>query len=288
MIPATSDRTIDSSADMQQTNLSIRKSSRSRHRREKQPHIIIDIATPTLSQSPTAQHQRAILVEASSTIFGNECLRLVNIVFQTSQTFPSIMGTCNNICQYLRKELFRKYPGEYFHIIIGQNNAFGFAIDDDDYFAEMEQEQYRERDIMSLAIPKLSQLYIQRHENAKLINSSTITFGNECMRLVNIAFHSSQIFPSIMGTCHDVSQYLRKQLLRRHSKKHFHIIIGENDGFSFAISDFGHFADIEQGQYRVLIFSTKSHDTIKFDSHDANNQMKLHWKSVLIKRIDNY
>ncbi|CAF3582393.1 unnamed protein product [Rotaria sp. Silwood1] len=143
MIPATSDRTIDSSADMQQTNLSIRKSSRSRHRREKQPHIIIDIATPTLSQSSTAQHQRAILVEASSTIFGNECLRLVNIVFQTSQTFPSIMGTCNNICQYLRKELFRKYPGEYFHIIIGQNNAFGFAIDDDDYFAEMEQEQYR-------------------------------------------------------------------------------------------------------------------------------------------------
>jgi hypothetical protein len=53
------------------------------------------------------------------------------------------MGTCGNISQYLRKELFKKYPGEYFHIIIGQTNAFGFAIDDGDYFAEMDQEQYR-------------------------------------------------------------------------------------------------------------------------------------------------
>ncbi|CAF0757158.1 unnamed protein product [Rotaria sordida] len=143
MIPATFDRTIDSSVDIQDTNLGIHKSSSSHHRREKRPHIIIGIATPTLSQSSAAQLERAILVEASSTIFGNECLRLINIVFQTSQTFPSIMGTCNNVCQYLRKELFKKYPHEYFHIIIGQNNAFGFAIDDDDYFAEMEQEQYR-------------------------------------------------------------------------------------------------------------------------------------------------
>ncbi|CAF2583642.1 unnamed protein product [Rotaria sp. Silwood2] len=143
MIPAASDRIIDSNADIQRTNLNMRKSSRSRSRREKKPHIIIDVATPTLSQSSTTQHQRVMLVEASSTVFGNECLRLVNIVFQTSQTFPSIMGTCINVCQYLLKELFKKYPGEYFHIIIGQNNAFGFAIDDDDHFAEMEQEQYR-------------------------------------------------------------------------------------------------------------------------------------------------
>jgi len=132
-----------SNVDAQLQNLNTHRSFVSHNRRETQRHIIYDIATPTFSQSSTVQHERAILVEASSTTFGNDCLRLTNIVFQTSQTFPSIMGTCGNISQYLREELFKEYPAEYFHIIIGQNNAFGFAIDDGDYFAEMEQEQYR-------------------------------------------------------------------------------------------------------------------------------------------------
>ncbi|UJR28479.1 hypothetical protein I4U23_009717 [Adineta vaga] len=134
---------MSSNTDAQHQNLNTHISSGRHNRREKQPHIIVDIATPTLSDSPTIEHERAILVEASSSAFGNECLRLINIVFQTSQTFPSIMGTCGNISQHLRKELFKKYPDEYFHIILGQNNAFGFAIDDGDYFAELEQEQYR-------------------------------------------------------------------------------------------------------------------------------------------------
>lgn len=132
-----------STNDAQRQDLSRHASSGSHNRREKQSHAIVDIATPTLSDSPAIEHERAILVEASSSSFGSECLRLINIVFQTSQTFPSIMGTCGNISQYLRKELFKKYPEEYFHVILGQNNAFGFAIDDCDYFAEVEQEQYR-------------------------------------------------------------------------------------------------------------------------------------------------
>ncbi|CAF1409598.1 unnamed protein product [Adineta steineri] len=115
----------------------------SHKRRGKQPHIIAGIVTPTLSQSSNIQHERAIVVDTSSSLFGSECQRLVNIVFQTSQAFPSIMSTYGNISQYIRKELFRKYPEEYFHIIIGENNAFGFAIDDGDYFAEIEQKQYR-------------------------------------------------------------------------------------------------------------------------------------------------
>jgi len=147
--------------------------------------------------------------------------------------------------------------------------------------------QIREKGIMSIAIPKLFQLHILRHERATLIDSSTIVFGNECIRLVNIAFHASKMFPSIMGTCGTVSQYLQKELQQRVSKKHFHIIIGENNGFNFDISDYGHFADIKQEQYRVLIFSTKSHNKIKMDTHDVNNQMKLQWKSVVFKRIDN-
>jgi hypothetical protein len=134
---------IGSNADGQRKNLNTHQSSDSRNHQEKKLPVIIDIATPSLSQPSSTQHERVILVEASSTTFGNECLRLVNIIFQTSQTFQSIMGTCGNVTQYLRKELFKKYPGEYFHIIIGQNKKFGFAINDGDYFAELEQKQYR-------------------------------------------------------------------------------------------------------------------------------------------------
>jgi hypothetical protein len=53
------------------------------------------------------------------------------------------MGTYGNINQYLRRELYKKYPNEYFQMIIGENKTFGFAIDDENYFVEIEQEQYR-------------------------------------------------------------------------------------------------------------------------------------------------
>ncbi|CAF0981914.1 unnamed protein product [Rotaria magnacalcarata] len=138
-------------------------------------------------------------------------------------------------------------------------------------------------DIMQVALPELFQLYILQHESATLINSSTLAFGRECIRLVNIAFHASQIFPSMMGTCDAISQYIRQELIRRHPRKYFHIIIGENQGFDFAISDFEYFVDIKYEHYFVLIFSTSSDEKVKFDTHNANTQMKLHWKSVLIK-----
>jgi hypothetical protein len=139
-----SSKSVGSNTGIQLQNLGTHKSSGSSNRQEQQSYVIVDITTPKLSQSSPTRHQRAIVVEASSEIFGNECLRLVNVVFQTSQTFQSIMGTYGNINQYLRRELYKKYPNEYFQIIIGENYAFGFAIDDDgDYFAEIEQEEYR-------------------------------------------------------------------------------------------------------------------------------------------------
>ncbi|CAF3377013.1 unnamed protein product [Rotaria socialis] len=138
-------------------------------------------------------------------------------------------------------------------------------------------------DIMQVALPELSQLYILQDESATLINSSTRAFGQECIRFVNIAFHASQMFPSMMGTFDDISQYIRQELIRRHPRKYFHIIIGENQGFDFAISDFEYFVDINYEHYRVLIFSTSLNEKVKFNTHDANTQMKLHWKSVLIK-----
>jgi hypothetical protein len=145
----------------------------------------------------------------------------------------------------------------------------------------------QEKGIMGVAIPKLSQLYIIRQERATLIDSSTIMFGNQCIRLVNIVFHTSQILPTLMGTCDDISHYLQKELMQQHPSRYFHIVIGKIDDFSFAINEGGYFAEIQQEQYRVLIFSTKRRKSIKIDSHDANNQMKLQWKSVVIKQIDN-
>jgi len=147
--------------------------------------------------------------------------------------------------------------------------------------------QIQKKGIMGFVIPKLSQLSILRHERATLIDSSTIAFGNESMRLVNIVFHTSKMFPSIMGTSDRIGDYLQKELQRKHPKKHFHIIIGEDNGFSFAISHYSHFADIKQEQYRVLIFSTERNERIKMNTYDANSQMKLQWKSVVIKKIDN-
>ncbi|CAF3508875.1 unnamed protein product [Rotaria sp. Silwood1] len=54
-----------------------------------------------------------------------------------------MMATYADVIQYLRKELAKQYPNEYFHIIIGKNQKFGFSINEDQYFAEIEQDRYR-------------------------------------------------------------------------------------------------------------------------------------------------
>jgi hypothetical protein len=122
----------------------------------------------------------------------------------------------------------------------------------------------------------LSQPTIQ-HERAVLTAASTITFGNDCERLVNIAFRTSQSFPSMMGTYADVSQYLSKELAIQYPDEYFHIIIGENHGFGFSVDDGQYFAEIEQDLYRVLIFATRQDPHTKPDTHDANSQMSFVW-----------
>jgi len=116
-----------------------------------------------------------------------------------------------------------------------------------------------------------------QHARAVLTSSSTITFGNDCERLVNIAFQTSQSFPTMMGSYADIIQYLRKELAKQHPNEYFHIIIGENHQFGFSVDDGQYFAEIEQDRYRVLIFSTKQNSSAKSDTHDANSQMKLKW-----------
>jgi hypothetical protein len=124
----------------------------------------------------------------------------------------------------------------------------------------------------------ISELPSNKYPRAVLMSSSSITFGNDCERLVNIAFQTSQAFPSMMGTCADISQYLRKELAKQYPNEYFHIIIGDKHDFGFSLGDGEFFAEIEQDLYRVLIFSTKQNANIKSDNHDANSQMILQWK----------
>ena len=116
-----------------------------------------------------------------------------------------------------------------------------------------------------------------QHARAVLTASSTITFGNDCERLVNIAFHTSQTFPTMMGTYADVSQYLRKELAKHYPNDLFQIIIGENHCFGCSVDDSQYFAEIEQDFYRILIFSTKQNSASKSNTHDANSQMLFVW-----------
>jgi hypothetical protein len=116
-----------------------------------------------------------------------------------------------------------------------------------------------------------------QYPRAVLISSSSMSFGNDCERLVNIAYQTSQTFPTMMGTYADVSQYLRKELAKHHPDEYFHIIIGENHQFGFSVDDGQYFAEIEQDRYRILIFSTKQNSASKSDTHDANSQMLFVW-----------
>jgi hypothetical protein len=49
--------------------------------------------------TPLVHHNRAVLIASSNITFGNACERLVNIAFETSQIFPTIMGSYGNVDQ---------------------------------------------------------------------------------------------------------------------------------------------------------------------------------------------
>ncbi|CAF3682717.1 unnamed protein product [Rotaria sp. Silwood1] len=118
------------------------------------------------------------------------------------------------------------------------------------------------------------------HPRAVLVAASSEEFGKACERLVNIAFHTSQTFPTMMGTCADISDYLRKELTKQYSNEHFHIVIGKNHAFDFVVVDAVYLAEIEQDRYRVLIFTTKQDVRSKADTHDANSAMSLDWSLI--------
>jgi hypothetical protein len=62
--------------------------------------------------------------------------------------------------------------------------------------------------------------------------------------------------------------------------KHFH----QNSAFGFAIDDGDYFAEMEQEQYRVLIYTTRLDKKVCLETHDANSQMILEWKTLTVKQ----
>lgn len=120
---------------------------------------------------------------------------------------------------------------------------------------------------------------ITSYPRAVLISSSAMSFGSDCERLVNIAFQTSQTFPSMMRTYADVIEYLSKELKKRYPDEYFHIIISESDGFGLSIDENQYFAEIKQERYQVIIFSTKQNPKAKMDVHDANSQTPFVWVS---------
>lgn len=125
--------------------------------------------------------------------------------------------------------------------------------------------------------PKHNQQLPSNHSRAVLISSSNITFGNDCERLVNIAFKTSQSFPSIIRTYSDCHHYPRTELAKQYPNESFCIIIGTNEHFGFAVEDGQYFAEIQHPQYHILIFTTKQNSQLKFDTHDANSQKAFKW-----------
>ncbi|CAF1351929.1 unnamed protein product [Adineta ricciae] len=115
-------------------------------------------------------------------------------------------------------------------------------------------------------------------QRAIVTSSSAIAFGNECERLVNIAFQTSQTFPTMMGTYADFIEYLRKELRKRYKGVCFEIIVGGNELFGCSIGEDEYFAEVQHDQYRVLIFSVKQNPSIKSDTHAADIHLSFVWK----------
>ena len=112
------------------------------HRDPPQPGIT-GLAIPSLAQLYILHREQAALIESNAPLFGNACRRVVSIALQTSQVFPSMMDSYLSLCRYVRKQLTDQYLQRDFHILIADSTAIDFAIDEDTYFAVIQQEQYR-------------------------------------------------------------------------------------------------------------------------------------------------
>ena len=131
----------------------------------------------------------------------------------------------------------------------------------------------------SLKKNSFAQLSSSKYPRAVLIVSSEIKFGDDCKRLVDIAFQTSQTFPTMMSTYTDINEYLQKELAKHYSDEYFRIIFRENDRSDFSVDEGQYYGKTEQERYRVWIFWTQQDLSEKSDKHDTDSQtMRFNWK----------
>lgn len=89
---------------------------------------------------------------------------------------------------------------------------------------------------------------------ARLVHSAGDGFGSHLERLINVAYETHHSFSNIIETLRDLIDYLRKELERTYYPYQFSIVVGKH--FEFDSSSASHFAWIEHGAMRVLVFSS--------------------------------
>ena len=67
---------------------------------------------------------RARLIDSRGEGFGSHIERLVNIAYETHQTFSNLIRTLNDLIDYLHQELNRTYPKHQFTILVGKHFDF--------------------------------------------------------------------------------------------------------------------------------------------------------------------
>jgi hypothetical protein len=150
------------------------------------------------------------------------------------------------------------------------------SFDNDVSLAQSSTLDLQEQFTTSLAMPKLVQLKTLPRKQVTLITTNNKNFSNACLRLINIAFQTNQIFPSIMSTYLDMCKYLSQELVGQYPRCNIHVVIVDGDRWDFSIGDASEFVVIEQDKYRVLIFSTYKSRTVRFNTFGVNYCTRLH------------
>ncbi|UJR22302.1 hypothetical protein I4U23_025360 [Adineta vaga] len=83
-------------------------------------HLIKSESTDTISQI-VLKPPRAYVIHSQGNGFGSYIERLVNVAHETHQSFPHLIGTLQDLINYLQEELERTYSQYQFSIIAGNS-----------------------------------------------------------------------------------------------------------------------------------------------------------------------
>lgn len=81
---------------------------------------------------------RARLIRSHGEGFGSHMERVINVAYETHQSFSNLMETLNDVISYLHEELDRVYPSQQFSIVVGKEFDFDLDAIDSTTFAWIE------------------------------------------------------------------------------------------------------------------------------------------------------